>query len=245
MPDHIFGKTITRKFIPLQDGEYINLPSQAPEIYLFSSEPSLEDAINGTGRFDTINYWQESSLPPYARTYTITAVEDPEPESDNSAVGYWEAIRYAIDTVNKQTKLRYFEIERAEALTATPDTTVQDLKDIWPAIINYADDTELEQHLGNAETELKLELKAKNYVWGKVFELDDVRLPLAYKTVQLVCESQLLAGDDKFAIRATMFKEKYETLIKMLKLPYDSDGDGAPDTTANNNNASGFSISGK
>jgi hypothetical protein len=229
MADHIFGQSISRSFIPLVDGEYFNLVSQAPQIYLFSELPSLEDAISGTGKFDTVAYWNESSDSPYARTYSISPIDDPEPTSETSCHQYYEAIRYAISEGQTQTRLRSFTVERAQALTSVPGTTVQDLKDVYPAISSYANDSVLEGHIANGEAELKLELESKGLEWGRIFKLKKYKLALAYKAIQLLSESQIEIAGDKFDLRRALYEAKYDKYLTLIPLAYDIDGDGIPD----------------
>jgi hypothetical protein len=235
MPDYIFGKTITRTFNPVEDGVYINLVSQAPSIYLYSAsnQPTLQNMINGVGAFDHITYWQESGVSPYTRTYTVSAI--PDPDSGNTAqpsLGYWEVVNYIAKVGGAtQSKARYFEVERALALDSTPGTTIQALKDAYPAISAYFDDPELEAQLLDAEEYVRLELEGKGFEWGKIKGLKKARLPLAYKTLQFACEAQISNDGDKFTINRQLFLDRYNALMKVIKFDYDSDADGQPDSS--------------
>lgn len=248
MAEHIFGQSISRQFFALVNNEHINLPTQTPEIFLFEDEPTLEEAIDGTGAIQSVATWTESSVSPYPRSYAFDPIDDPDPESNDSSLGFWESVRF-VATLGQQaqTRLRYFEVERVKALNAVPGTTVADLKTIYPAIINYASDRELEDHISNAERILKLEFKNKKVEWSNLSELGDLLLALAFKAIQLVSESQFESGteSDKMFMRAKLYRDNYDDLVKLIKLPYDIDGDGKPDTETSNNNTSGFVISGK
>lgn len=234
MSDYIFGKTITRTFTPVENDVYFNLVSQAPSIYLYSatSLPTMQNMINGVGAFDHITYWQESAESPYTKTYTVNPIVDPDPTSTTTNLGYWEVVNYVAKAAGAtQSRSRYFTVGRALALDSTPTTSTQDLKDIYPAISGYADDAELQQHLINAEEEVRLELKGMGYEWGKIKGLKNIRLALAYKTIQFLAESQIVVDSDKFTIRRTIYMDKYDKLMKLLRLDYDSDGDGQAESS--------------
>lgn len=235
MTSYVFGKDITRNFYPLEDNEPINLPSQVPSIYLFSSMPTLDDARSGIGALSAaVNYWEETNTAPFARTYTIPAIIDPNPTSNAPCLGYWEAVNYIVQTSGQvQTKLRQFDVEKAKATETVPATVVQDLKDIYPQIGSYvADDTVLANFIKVAEDQIKLEFREKCIDWGDVVSLKDVKYALAFLTIQLVSESQINSGDDKFAIRAEIYSKRYASTIAQIKIKYDSNGDGKTDKQA-------------
>lgn len=232
MTSYVFGKDITRKFYPLEDNEPIDLPSQVPSIYLFSSMPTLDHARSGTGALSAaINYWEETPTTPFTRTYTIPAIEDPNPTSLVPNLGYWEAVNYIVKTSGQiQTKLRQFDIEKAKATETVPGTLVQDLKDIYPNIGSYVlDDTVLSTFIKVAEDQIKIEFRQLGVDWGDIVSLKEFKYALAFLTIQYFSESQIIAGDDKFAIRAEIYSKRYEATIAKIKLKYDPDGDGFAD----------------
>lgn len=235
MTSYIFGKDITRKFYPLEDGEPINLYSQAPAIYLFTEQPSLAVARAGTGAVQTVNYWTDSAVSPYPKTYTFTAVDDPAPEATSPPCSYyWEAINfYAKAGGQLQTKLRTIELEKPQGTESVPGTTAEDLKVIYPAIENYVeDDTELENFIVVAQDEIKRDLKAKGIEWGTIEGLKDLKYALAFLTIQYFSESNIVSADDKFAIRAEIYSKKYTKAMSDITVKFDSDNDGAVDEVA-------------
>lgn len=232
MTSYIFGKDITRKFYPLEDGEPINLYSQAPAIYLFEEQPSLAVARAGTGAVQTINYWTENATSPYPKTYTFTAINDPAPESASPPCSYfWEAINfYAKSGGQLQTKLRTIELEKPQATESIPGTTASDLRQIYPAIDSYSiDDTELEGFITAAQDEIKRELRKSGIEWGTVESLKDLKYALTFLSIQYHAESQITTADDKFAIRAEIYAKKYEKALSSITIRYDTDNDGKVD----------------
>lgn len=233
MTNYNFGKDITREFIAYENGEPIELPSQVPAIYLFSSQPSMADALAGTGAVRAaITTWAQQSIPPYKRIYTHAAIEDPDSDGSTPSLGYWEAIRFIAKTSGAyQVKIREFDVERAGETDSYSDVTVQDLKDVFPAISSYGTDAELSDQIGVALEEFKLYFKSKGIEWHKLHNLRETKLYLAYKAIALNSIGEIKQQGDRFQLRYDEFEKKAATILGMLKLPYDSDDDGKPDST--------------
>lgn len=235
MADAIFGKSITRQFYPLENGEPINLPSQAPDIYLFSELGNVSDMILGTGAFDRIQYWTESATRPYLRQYVINAIQDPVPGESTREKTYYELINYVAQSAGQsQYHLREITVERALATESVPDTSISDMKEIYPGVDDFCSDVELSAHLSNAEEEVKLGFESKGFEWGKIKGLKKARLSLAYKALQIACESLIVNDGDRFAIKAITFRDRYNDFMKVLKFDYDSDADGTIDAKVEN-----------
>lgn len=232
MTSYLFGKDIARKFYPLEDNEPINLPSQSPAIYLFSTMPSLADARAGTGAIaSVVNYWTETNTTPYQRAYTLLAIPDPSPTSSTPReTTYFEAVNFVTKASGQtQTHISAFDVEKPRASESIPGTTPYDLKTVYPAIANYCTDAQLERYLGAAQDLIKIDLRSKSVDWGDIDGLRNLRYALAFLTIQLVAESQIEDASDKFAIRAEIYSKKFESLMSKIALPYDPDGDGIKD----------------
>lgn len=230
---YIFGKDIERVFYPHAGKEPINLPSQVAEIYLFSSQPTMTEAINGTNAIPshTVSYWEHNTISPYGRKYTIPAIADPDVDSAIPKRGYWQAINfYAKISAQKQTLLEYFEVRRAEGVPEVPSTSKYDLKNIYPAISSYVTDQQLENFIDIALDQIKLELKNKGVEYQTIDNLKDLKLALAYKTISLVSLSQIKEPTDRFALRYDEFKTMYHQTMKLITLVSDSNSDGTIDT---------------
>jgi hypothetical protein len=228
---HTFGTSFAREFYPTVDDGPLSIVGQAAEIYLYSGMPSLTDAVTGAGSFATISSWTQTGTTPYKATYTVPALIDPTPTSKVPSRGYWEVIRFAVQTgQEKQTVVRQFEVERVYAGASEPETTVQDLKDMYPAISAYASDSQLTEHLSIAKEELKADLLARNLKWSRVEDKARLNLALVYKTIANVAESQVREANDKHTVRVTRFEEKYNRALENAPLEVDFDEDGEPDT---------------
>ena len=240
MAEHIFGKDLSRTFYPLENNEPINLPSQVPSIYLFSTQPALDDALNGTGAIatHTVSYWAESATTPYPRTYTIPAIQDPDQSSSKRCIGYWEAVNYIAQTAGQtQTKLRYFEIERAKVQSDQPGTTLADIKAVFPGITSYATDSQLGDALTVATAKVKLEFEGKGFVWGQMQDLYKLKYAIAYKTIEIACAAQVAKGNLSKQWMVEYAHKEYNTILDAVQLRQDVDNDGFPDVNAPTTNS--------
>ncbi len=232
-----FGQDITHTFYASLDGEPVNLPSQAPSIFLWSDDKkpaSISAAQAGTGATGAeIAYWTHSATAPYPRTFTIPAIDDPDPEGTETAQGFWLAINYIAQTAGtKQTVMQYFECERLRPTDGIPGTIAADLKEVYPAISAYLSDTQLGDFLSIAEEEMRFELESKGFDWVRIYDLKKTRLALAYKAIALCALSQIKEDNDKFHLRLQEFGRRYEAFLSTLTLPVDVDKNDMPDGNA-------------
>lgn len=227
---YTFGKSVLRHFYPLQENEPIVLPSQAPSIWLYSSQPSEAEAASGANRITAYDlaYWTETS--PYQRTYTFSPIPDPEPTSSTKLRGYWEVVRFVTQSSQQaQSAIRYFEVERVEETDTHPGTTVETLKQLAPQVAAYFSDPVLEQYIANALEEMKLEFEGKKLEWADLYKLNKIRMALGYKALAMAFTNQIQQEGDRFSIWATAFKEAYRVALSSIAIESDSDGDGVPD----------------
>lgn len=223
-----FGKDISRKLYPEENGKPINLPVQDPTIYLFSAQPTLAAAAAGTGAVQTCLSWTQQTVDPWALTYSFTSISDPSPTSSTPSLTYWEALLYKLKTgAQVQTLLRTIELERVSGAPEQPEASTQDLVDIYPAITSYASEQELKEHLSTAIQEMRTDLEAKGVEWSHVGNLSKLRLALAYKTISMVALSQIREREDKHELRFNLFENKYQAQMQTVKLKIDEDKDGS------------------
>lgn len=222
-----FGQSISREFYALADDDYINLPSQAPTLYLFSTLPSMVAARAGTGASSSLSYWTHSDAEPFKRTYTWPAVDDPAPTSSVSNRGYWEAINYVINNSGQKiTEIRPLTIQRAETHDSTVTTDADLVRSLWsPINTYYPKDAQLETFIDLAIDHFKLDLLKRNLVWGKVQNLKEIRIPIAYKTLVLAMRGQV-GRREGIADLVAEWEAEYQAYSATIKLPYDQDNDG-------------------
>lgn len=232
----IFGKDITRKFYPLLNDNPYQLPTQNPTIYLFTAQPTLNDARDGGGAVQTITSWSQNSSSPYECTYTISAIDDPDPESAVPQRTYYLAINFIAQTSEQtQTVLQTLDIERASGADVVHGITYTDLVEVYPAITSYASNNQLGSIINIAQDELELKLRGKGVRWSDVQNIDEARRAIAYRAIQLLSEAQFVEPGDKWTERRDMYKDKFQESLKDTLLYIDTNRDGIPDSTTTGN----------
>lgn len=226
-----FGKDIVRKLYPEENLQPLQVPVQNPTIYLFSAQPSLADAALGTNAIQTVTSWTQNGIAPYAITYSFTSVSDPSTTGSTYGRTYYEALLYRNKAAAQvQQVIRTFDLERPEAPAEAPNATVTDLANVYPAITAYATTPQLTEHIGIALEEIKTELRAKGLDWAQLGNQARLKYALAYKTISLVCLSQIREREDKHEFRYKEFQLKYQAQMDSIALPFDENKDGIFDS---------------
>jgi hypothetical protein len=231
---HLFGKEISRQFYPLKGSSAVELPEQTLVIHYYENKPTVQDALAGTGKIGDGTQVSQNENDPYQFAYTLPAIDDPDPESlDDSAI-YWESIKYITEPAGQeQIIIRSFKLSRLEELDSIPGTTVDDVKQAWPDIEQYVDDGEINGYLSLAETEIKLFLRKQGLKWERLFDLQDIKIAIAYRVVAESAASQIQAQNDKHHLRYEQFRDKAKKLMEYVVLGYDANKDGQPSMQVN------------
>jgi hypothetical protein len=223
---YIFGKTITRVFYPMQGDSPIQLPNQTVQVFVFEDRPGDDDALSGAGKIADGTQVSQSAQSPFHITYTLPPINKPDAVEIKV---YWESLVFIGQaTQQSQFAIRSFKVATIEQLDSIPGTTSVDIKQVFPSIENYVTDLQVADFLSLAEQELKTELKGQGILWQRVYDLQELRLCLAYKVVSDAAASQIMTNGDRHHVRFMMFKDKYNSLLKSVILGYDPDNTGAP-----------------
>lgn len=233
MDKYLFGQSISRTFFALQDNEPLNIPSQAPALYLFNDRPTFEAASLGTDAVQTLNYWGHDTTTPFPRSYTWEPVANPSPNGGVYIKRYWEGVNWYNDLAQQiQTIIRPLELEAAEELDSIPGTSIDDIKSAYPAISSYLTDAQLTFQLTTAIDEFKLDLEARGYQYHQLYNLKKARIALAYLAIANASFTQFQNIDDKFYVRWEKYNAKYSALMAKMNFEVDVDGDNEPDGNA-------------
>ncbi|TXH14216.1 MAG: hypothetical protein E6R03_09680 [Hyphomicrobiaceae bacterium] len=227
-----FGKAFTRWYFPLVDNQSPTgvLTSQTPSIYIFSTQPDRTTAAAGTGAVQTVSSWTwNTSVNGWS--YTVAAIDDPEPTGATSLRTYWEAVNYRLESGEQiQTDVRAFFVQRATGHSHSVGVTDAVLKEYYPQLDACSNPTQREQLIALAVEDVKARLKNKGFEWAMIHRIDRLNIAIAYKTLYMIMLIQIQQGNDKYAIKYAEFKAIFDSTIESLVLEYDSNGDGLPDT---------------
>lgn len=228
MVDHVFGKTLNRKFIAYENNEPILLNS-LNSVGLYST---ITDATAGSNVICSMSSWTTNPSNPFAAIYNLPSVSDPSPTSTRTTWQLWEKIQYKLDSSgDTQTEYRAIDIERAQIGDSEPGTTAAELKSLFPALAAYLSDSRVDEILDLAALQMKIDLTANGVEYPKARKLQETKLALTYLGIAMCAESQYVkTRQEGFYVRAQDYRKLYSDTLSKIKLPYDSDGDGAVDS---------------
>ncbi len=239
-----FGKAINAEFYPLVDNvEATTADIDAillDSIYIFSylgAKPSLDAARSGTGALQTIASW--TALPERRGfSYAISAVSDPDPESDTIAYSYWSAVNFRWATgLQVQTVLQELIFERVWGHTRRIGVTFADVIAAWPAAEKYATTTQINAYIELAKGDLRNELKAKGYEFAEIRRPDRLTSAVLYSTLSHISFGQIQTTGDHWHEQARHWAGISKKVQSELKFEYDGISSGATVTT---NTQSGY-----
>jgi len=230
---YVFGKAITYEFYPLdEEGLRIDMSAvtDAPTIYVFTSKPTRTAAIAGTGAAQTVSSWSNTSSN-NGKTFTITAISDPDPTSETERYTYWVAINgKLVNSGQSQCWLRALPIRRADAQSGIVSSSQGDLEAVFDNIDSFATSGEQTAAINLAETETKIALEAANYEWARIWEPNDLNQAVTYKALAIILMSKIQEPNDKWHTLSAHYDRIAETIRRNVNLRYDETNAKEPTT---------------
>ena len=222
---YAFGQDITYKFYPLLDNADATISStvqsQTPNVYVFDETvPTRIDASTGTNSIQSITSWNWNSTGKYW-SFTISAVDDPDPDSNVPVRIYWVAINFILQVGEQVQKIiKPLQLERVVGHDRTVTVTDKDLETYFPQIVAYSSDVQRKAYIRQATEEVKANLRMKGYEWAKIQRADRLDVCVIYKALAMILLAQVQEPNDKFFIKYQEFKNGFLTNIDSLKIEY-------------------------
>lgn len=227
---HVWAKEIERTLFPLEGNSPIALPTQSITGYLFLDKPTSTVGQAGTGAISSLTQIAQNANSPYGVNYTFPAVDNPEPDALEYSREYWEALNFVLeDSGETETIVRSLLLTKVENLESVPGTSVQDIKDVFPAIEAYLSDSKLQQFISIAESDIKDEFRKQGFRWSRLYDLSLLRYALAYKAISEASIANIKQSEDRHHVRARYYDKKYQSKLKSIFLLYDQGNDGSPE----------------
>jgi len=226
MPN-VFGKDIAYTFYALDgDGEPQALPTAPEAIYLYkvNYKPSREQAAAGTNNGgligDPITTWSDSGQ---GKTFTIGAIDDPDPTGADRKHTYWLAINFKFAAAEQtQTVLRALPMQRAYGAHEAISTTLADLEGLFPQVDEYWNDTQQDTAIGLASDIIRAEFDAAGFEWVSIWRPDKLNIAVAYRALAVLAAGELAAGNaERWQALHDLWMNSGKTSANTLKLEYD------------------------
>lgn len=227
-----FAKDFTYTYYPLVNEENTAgvVTSQTPAIYLFDQLPSLDAARDGTGAIiPVIASWSWSATT-LGWTFTVPAIDDPEPTSAADQRTYFLGINFILQTSKQiQTVVEALMMERVRGQSGRVAVTETELAAKWSFVNSYTTDTTQRNALiAEAQSQVKARLAKDGFIWSQIVGVDKLSDAVAFKTLANIALGQIRTpGFEKLYAE---FKAEYENALAEALLDYDSDNNADPDT---------------
>lgn len=220
-----FGQNISYSFYPLLDNEAATIPAgvltQTPDIFVFTDNvPSRSAAASGDGAIVVVNTWTWNPNK-RAWTFTIPAIDDPDPQSNISQRTYWIAINFVLQSTQQiQTVLKPLPLSRVVGHDKVVAVNQDDLKKYFPQVEAYSSELQRVAYINQAVEEVKAYLRAKGFEWAKIQRADRLELCVIFKALSMIMLAQVQEPGDKFALKYQEFKGSFTQNIESLRFEY-------------------------
>lgn len=226
-----FGEAFTYEFY-VRDGqggfEDLSTVTDSPAIYIFSDLPTRTDAINGTGAIQTISSWSDASANG-GKTFTVASIADPDPNSSKDQYEYYIAVNYVlVNSGDTLTDIRLLPMVRARATHAPVSTAEADLQRIYSNIDDISSSGDQTSKILQAKNDIKAYLDSKGYDWAEVWEPVQLNDAVAYRALYLIMLDVMRDSADAYAIRADLYKQQSDAILKGIRLKYKETYDANP-----------------
>jgi hypothetical protein len=221
MPAYVYGKDLIFYLHAFEDKTKITtLPAQTVQGYLFLDQPTRAAAAAGTGAL-------QSTTQTLAANGTIalplTPITDPNP---NDILGYrlhWMAVNFILKTAGAvQTVIKAIKVERVSGQDAEIGVTYSKVVEIYPDVVNYLTESEVNAMITLAKADLLDDLTNKGFDWNQVNKPDQLFNALLFNTLVYVYNSQIQREGDRFYVSSAKAQQRYDSLKSNLRLEYDS-----------------------
>lgn len=194
--------------------------SDAPTIYIYrDSRPSRSDARAGTNAIQTISAWTDSPLVNLQKLITVTAITDPDADSNIDDYVYYIAINYKVKTGGADfLDIKPFHIGRVSGQLESLKVSIQDVLKVYPNLSSFLTDEQITNFINTAYEEVRLHFLKQHIDINNLTDLSTFYLALVYKAVSNCSYSQFTSRDDKFYARYEDFELKFKDLMTGLKV---------------------------
>lgn len=217
-----FGKDISYTLYAYDSGDKLPvIPSQNYSVHVYKQKPERVDAFTGVGSESTINAMHIASN---VLTFTIPAIDDPDPDSQIRNYTYYLAIVFKLqDSEQSQLIIRALPLERVHGKDKSIGVTVDRILEAYPDVLSYLAIENLEAFIRLAQTELLTDLANKGFHWAEINKPEQLFNALLFKSLWYVHGSQIQREGDRFSVSAEIASKSYDNTIRNLKLDIGAD----------------------
>ena len=231
MASYVYGKDLAFNLYTFEDKtKILDLPAQTVQGYLFLDPPSRSQAIAGDGALSSFTQALDANQDIQLE---IPAITDPNPSDNLEYRLYYVAVNFILESgEDAQTVIRSIKVERVGGQDTEIGVTVQKIQDIYPDVLSYLTEAEINAMIGLAKADLLDDLTNKGYDWNQIYKPDQLFNALLFNTLVYVYNSQIQREGDRFYTSSMKAQARYESIKNNLRLNYDSTSVGVVDEIA-------------
>lgn len=231
---HLFGRTITFRYIPAADGEE-HIAYSLTSARIYDEKPTAEQVANtASGHLEAVTSWtlvNREGTGPAEYEIVFSAIADPDPTNAADWEKYYVALNYKAQAGSVEiSDCRPCPIYRERGFTSKIRVSAQDVYDMDSAIEDLASS----QLWTETKIELAIEdivsrIEARGYPKDQVFDWEKLngaakRLACAY-----CCFALVNTGGDAWLVKAQLWEERALKMLDAAKFGFDADDDGDAD----------------
>lgn len=218
---YVYGKDLVYNLFTFEDQREISdLPTQTVTGYLFENAPSRAQAASGEGALETFT---QSLTEGQKIQLSIPAISDPYPNEYTDFRHFWVAVNFVLEAgEDVQTVVRAIKVNRVAGHDVEIGVNLQSIIDIYPDVLQYLNDTQINALIALARLDLLDELSNKGFDWSRIHKPDQLFNALLSNTLVYIYNSQIQDAGDRFSASSEKAQTRYESLKNNLKLQYDS-----------------------
>lgn len=231
----VFGKDITFTLYPLDEWAALSIASTAdPAIYVYQDgyKPDRTEAAAGTdngGLIGTaITSWG-ATTDGNGKQFTIPAIDDPEPTSEESRRTFWLALNFYLqNSEQKQTVVRALPMERVEVHHKAVGAAAADLEEVFANIDAYCSSDQQTAAINAATDRCQVDLDLMGFEWAQLWRPDRLKTAVVYKALAILAYGEMQGPNDHWYQLGQDYQKVYETIISQIKLEHIDDADQDP-----------------
>jgi len=223
-----FGQDIAYKIYTGVNGEALTgIPSSqgtSGKLYLYATRPTRDDALLGTGALaGAYNITVASNV----LSATITAIADPDTESETRSVTYYIAANFIKKSGGQEeTIIRPIKLIRVDAHDVNVGIDTDTIIEKMPDIVGYLENTQIAGMISIAQRFVKDELGNKGIEWASLHEPSQLYWSVLWKTFEYVNESQTIKAGDRWDKGREIASKHYQSAMSVLRPLIESNANG-------------------
>lgn len=226
---YAFGKDISYSFyLRDENNEIVDLSNltDSPNIKIYEDIPSRDTVDAQTG---DITSW--AALGDGGKSFTISAVSDPNPSSANDTDVFYLGIKTPLQNSGQaQIFIRALPMRRA-SITSDPLIVVRaDLQKVYQGVDAITSDVQQDAKLSESTSFIKQEIH-KEFDWASIWKPSELKNAVLYRALYLIMLNQIVDDGDQWTLRAKEYKTIYSSFLSSIKFRFDANQDGTPDGT--------------